>query len=146
MLKLFESMVQPILLYGCEIWGIFGWWSNKSPCIIQYLLNPKHPFELVHTKLCKNILGIHKKASDLMAKAELGRFPLMSNIVKHTCNYWQHILKVDSESLLSSTFKVLKDLSDKGQINYITRYKMLLEVLNKQDLINSIPSSETKKA
>ena len=25
MLKLFDSLVQPILTYGCEIWGVFGW-------------------------------------------------------------------------------------------------------------------------
>ena len=42
MLKLFDSCVAPILLYGCEVWG----YENTD--II----------EKVHTKFCKFIFGV----------------------------------------------------------------------------------------
>ena len=44
MLKLFDSCVAPILLYGCEVWG----YENTD--II----------EKVHTKFCKFIFGVSK--------------------------------------------------------------------------------------
>ncbi len=33
MIKLFDSMIQPILVYGSEIWAMFGWWKNDLECI-----------------------------------------------------------------------------------------------------------------
>ena len=36
-LKLFDKMVQPILPYSSEIWGLFGWKENSHPSIIPDL-------------------------------------------------------------------------------------------------------------
>ena len=103
---------------------LFGWRSNKINSIMQFLLSLKHPFELVHTKMCKNTPGVHRNASDsdLMAKSELGRFPLMSNIVKGICSYWQHVPKEEPNSLLSLTHKTLIIDAIKGLTNYYVRY------------------------
>ena len=97
-------------------------------------MNQKHPFELIHTKMCKNILGVHRKASDIMSKAELGRFPLMSNIVKNCFNYWQHILKADSSTLLSSMYTSLFSNTAKIRDNYFSRFNALMCCLEKEYL------------
>ena len=48
-LKIFESIVMPILLYGSEIWG-FDNTSNVEKIQIRYY---------------KNILGLHKNTSNV---------------------------------------------------------------------------------
>ena len=41
-LKLFDSIVSPILLYASEVWGIYEY---------------EH-IDIIHIKFCKNILGV----------------------------------------------------------------------------------------
>ena len=60
--KLFESLIQPILSYGSEVW---------APYLVRNLndrnfttLCDKNPGELQHIKLCKLILGVHRKATN----------------------------------------------------------------------------------
>lgn len=81
--KLFDSLVKPAILYGCEIWG---------PELLQY----KTPFdksaiEQFHLKFCKIILGLPWYTSNVASRAELGRFPLISEI---QCNIYSYYLRL----------------------------------------------------
>jgi hypothetical protein len=60
LLSLFDKMVKPILLYGCEIWG-FG---NNGV------------LEKVHLKFCKMILNLKTSTPNYMIYGELGRYPV----------------------------------------------------------------------
>jgi hypothetical protein len=57
-LELFDSMVKPIILDGCEIWG-FG--NNEI-------------IERIHLKFCKLLLHINTSTLDYMVDGELGRY------------------------------------------------------------------------
>jgi hypothetical protein len=59
-LDLFDKLVKPILLYGCEIWG---------SCNNDIL-------EKVHLKFCKIILHLKATTPNCMIYGELGRYPL----------------------------------------------------------------------
>ena len=63
---LFDAMVTPILLYSSEVWG-------QDKC---------NAYEPVHTKYCKNVLGIPYSTTNNSTRAELGRFPLCIKIYK----------------------------------------------------------------
>ena len=63
-LRLFDALIKPILLYGCEVWGVDV--SKKE----------RDPIEAVHVKFCKLVLGVGKNASNNACRAELGRYPL----------------------------------------------------------------------
>ena len=60
MLKLFDSSEEPILLYGCEVWG----YENLDI------------LEKVHTKFGKFIFGVSKYSHNMPVYGELGRYPL----------------------------------------------------------------------
>ena len=64
LLSLFDKMVKPILLYGCEIWG-FG--NNDV-------------LEKVHLKFCKMILNLKTSTPNYMIYDELGRYPVEIDI------------------------------------------------------------------
>ena len=62
-LKLFDSLVKPILLYCSDIWGA------------DERLNDISPIEQVHTKFLKQLLQVNTKATNIGVRAELGRIP-----------------------------------------------------------------------
>ena len=42
----------------------------------------KSPIETFHFEFCKNILGVHRNGSNLACRAELGGFPLFTEMLK----------------------------------------------------------------
>ena len=131
-LKLFDTMIQPILLYGSEIWGVYGYRKCTMEYIRKYLLNIKHMFEDLHTKMCRNALGVHKTATEILVKAELGRYPLMCNIVKNIYSYWQHLLGSKESSLVR---KVVLDNPAHNVMHYRTRVENIFESMNCEHLL-----------
>ena len=51
LLKLFDCLIRPIVNYGSEIW-ICGF--NIKESVLEKL-----PFEKLHNKFCKYLLGVH---------------------------------------------------------------------------------------
>lgn len=82
-MKIFDGIIKPILLYGCEIWG--------PKFKLNYESWDKNPVEIFHLEFCKNILGLHRNAPSLGCRAELGRFPLLSEIQKRAAKFWFHL-------------------------------------------------------
>ena len=75
-------------LYGCEVWGAFGHKTQNMTDILNTLLFlNKNPYELLHVKASKQILQISKCASTFGTLAELGRLPLMLNVICAICKY-----------------------------------------------------------
>lgn len=59
-LKLFDMLVRPITTYGSEIW--ISDFTQKN------LKSDNLPFEKIHNRFCKYLLGVHKKASNFAVK------------------------------------------------------------------------------
>ncbi len=142
MIRLFETMIQPVLLYGSEVWGIYGWRKNSVCCIKNFILSRNHRYESLHSKICKHILGIDRQCPDILAKAELGRYPLMGNIIKYTYSYWQHILLSEKSSLIQLALTVNINLDRKGFTSYYSRIKGLLTITEQREMI--YPSEKAK--
>ena len=71
-LDMFDRVIQPILLYGCEVWGF-----TKNTLI-----------EKLHMKYCKYIMHLNNKTPNFMVYGELGRFPLIINIKIRMVTFW----------------------------------------------------------
>ena len=95
-IKLFDSMIMPILSYGCEVWGF-----HKSPDI-----------EKIHLKFLKQLLGVHGKTPNTAVYGEFGRYPLL--IMRHIriIKYWFRIMKVP-DSLM---FKLVHMTDENGNL------------------------------
>ena len=90
-LKLFDTLISPILTYCSEIWSVF---SN---------LQDSEPFEKLHFEFMKEILGVHCKASNDACRAELGRLLMESKILFSCVKFLEHILHLDG-SLVKDIF------------------------------------------
>ena len=67
-LQLFDKLVKPILMYGCEVWGPDYMRQLNTKNNIQTIDNCF--CEMVHNKACKTILGIKKNSSNVASRAE----------------------------------------------------------------------------
>ncbi len=65
-LELFEWMIVPIMLYGCEVWGPENYIQTEK----------------LHLKFLKYILGVHERITNNIVYGELGRFSLEIQIKK----------------------------------------------------------------
>ena len=82
-LKLFDVLVKPTLLYACEAWGESTYYNLKDASPIF-----KDSFEKLQLKVCKQILGEHRKTMNIPVLAELGRFPLKLSIDAQMIKYF----------------------------------------------------------
>ena len=63
-LQLFDSLILPIALYGCEVWGC------KETDIMEKL----------HLQFCKMLLKVNKCTTTAMVLVELGTYPIKYHV------------------------------------------------------------------
>lgn len=75
-LKLFDTMILPIVTYGSEVWGF------ENVKIIEKL----------HVQFCKKIMRLRNSTPNYMVYGELGRYPIEIEInVKMVC-FWNKLI------------------------------------------------------
>ena len=97
-LKLFDSLVKPVLLYGCDIWG-----SAAS--------NPKNSIDKFVNKFYRTLLGVPHNTSTAGLHAELGRFPINVTIQQTMLKYWFRIITLPTNRLAAHCYWSLLDLN-----------------------------------
>ena len=111
-MDLFDKIVKPIILYGCEIWGY------TSLSLVERL----------HLKFCKHILNLNNSTPNFMVYGELGRYPLSINIKVRMITFWAKMilsnkLSTCAYALLhrqnSPWVKYVKSILDKCGLSYI---------------------------
>ena len=60
LVKLFDCMIQPILTYGSELWGMYEWRKQSPQCVLNAILQKDGKTEKLHTIFCKQVLGMNK--------------------------------------------------------------------------------------
>ena len=86
-IKLFDSMILPILNYASEIWGF----------------HPAPDIERVHLKFLKQILKVKSQTPSAAVYGELGRVPLHVMRKEHILKYWFKV-KCSTNTLLQETY------------------------------------------
>ena len=82
-LDLFNKILKPILLYGCEIWGF----SNLDT------------IEQLYLKFCKYALCVHKSTPNSMVYGELGRYPLSISVKLRMLTFWANVIHCNTSKL-----------------------------------------------
>ena len=90
-LKILDSVIEPISLYGCEIWGPL---ANHD--LEKW---DKHQTETLHAEFCKSILRTQRKTPNNACRAELGRYPLIIKIKKRALKFYDHLKESDRDAL-----------------------------------------------
>ena len=86
-LKLFDTMIVPILLYGSEVWGVYNF----------------KEVDKLHIRFCKNLLGVRQQTPNMAVYGELGRLPLSVIAKSRSIKFWLKI-KNNANSPISSLY------------------------------------------
>lgn len=73
---MFDKIVKPILLYGCEVWG-FG-----NIALVEKL----------HLKVYKHILNLKSSTPNYMVYGELGKYLLIINVKVRMIVFWSKLV------------------------------------------------------
>ena len=90
-MQLFDSVVLPVLLYGCEIWGF------ENLAII----------EKVHLQFLKYTLHLKNSTPLCMIYGELGRLPIECEIKKRMIKFWMRLIATNNNKLSNKIYQVL---------------------------------------
>lgn len=88
---LFEKIVKPILLYGCEVWGFVK---------LDIL-------ERVHLKFCKLLLNLKQSTPSYMVYGELGAYPLYVSVKARMIGYWSKLIDTECTKFSSILYQLL---------------------------------------
>ena len=109
---LFDSLVKPVLLYGCQVI------TPNSPLAL-YLAKPStytsssetflkrialDPYEKFHLRFLKWCLSVHSKASNVGCWGDTGRYPLTLDAIKLSIDYFNRAKNSKQDTLLYATY------------------------------------------
>ena len=84
------------------------------------MLNNVTAYEKVHTTFCKQILRVTKR-SNIPVKLELGRMPLIYNIIKQIVKFYCRLQLMSNDRLLKQIYNVTANVSYNinNAVNYV---------------------------
>ena len=115
-LKLFDSLVAPILTYAIEVWGPTLADTKKvtnTQSLKSIMESPS--IERLNVKLCKHVLGVSRKSCNDAARGELGRYPILLMSVHRCINYAKHCYSLPVDNFARASSTPLMDDSDLQQ-------------------------------
>ena len=128
-IKIFEKVVEPILLYNCEVSLAY---FPKSWTIDKFKKNMWKIGEEVNKvtlSFLRQLLGVHKKTSNLGILSETGKYPLSVKIFTRIIKYWYRLETSENELLKASKeTNLFQDRQGLQNWHRIARY--LIEITN----------------
>ncbi len=139
-LELFEKVIQPICLYGCEAWGA----SNNDV------------IEKLHLKFLKYILKVKTSTPSIMVYGETGMFPMDIAIKQRMLNFWFRIVIGKIDKFTTKMYNVLLNLFNNNiyKSPWLSFIQKMLDdtgmsfVWNRQDMLGYVKDtmSDLEKA
>ena len=139
LLHLFDHMIKPIALYGCEIWGTLTARIQEKDKHLHDIFK-EWEAESLNIKFCKYILEAGKKSTNIAIISELGRYPMYFSIIQNILLYWHRLQSSPESSLLHKAYKENINLSQ-GNVN--CWYKNVIYFSKKINL--ALPECKTFK-
>jgi len=127
-LKLFDSLVKPILLYSCEAWAD----SVKTDDNITNLLQ-RNKLEKFQIRIYKQLLAVSRKTTNISVLLELGRYPITIYMKHQTIKYFLRLAQLNQERILYKHYKKEIENHNLGKNNFIS---YITNILNNMGMSN----------
>jgi hypothetical protein len=103
--KMFDTQIQPILTYGCEVWG----------------LTADHTaLERVHLFAIKRLLNVSIKTPTVLIYNESGRYPMYIQTHTRCIKFWLKLTRMDDSRLPRKAYTMLYRLHSNNSKNWVT--------------------------
>jgi hypothetical protein len=91
--------------------------------------------ENIHVKVCKLILGVHRKATNNAVRGELGSYPLLISMLTLSFKYWW---KLNQDCSFGSSSLVVQALIENRSFQYGNYFTWSKGIKSICSLINNI--------
>ena len=142
-IKIFEKVVEPILLYNCEVTEAFlpDKWNYEK--FLSKMWDSCGELNMVILSFLRQILGVHKKTTNLGLLAETGKFPICLKIFSHIMKYWMRV-STTSKKMLKQAYLVNCTEYENGNRNWMKIVKFLKVFTDTNENISSSQDIEKK--
>ncbi len=102
-------------------------------------------FDKLDLRLCKSILGVHRRTANDAVRGDLGRFPMTLFILKQVFKFWMRVAKGNSNSLLEACYIENVNLVNNGKACWLGHIKnIVLNTLGFQEAWDNQGSTHPK--
>ena len=108
-IELFEKVIEPTLLYGCELWGM-----ENTECIEQFRL-----------KSYKQILQVRNSTPSYIIYGELGKLPLKCAIKSRMLKFWSKTVMGKVEKIPYQILNIM--INDGCDYKWVTYIRNILD-------------------
>ena len=145
---IFDHTVKPVILYGSEIWGTFNTNKFNTDGSFYNLCND-FILEKLNIKACRFILGLNKRCTNAAVRGEIGRFPILFNIIINILKYWVRINE-SKDPLIKEALHLSEEIHESKKDSWLGNVYKIIEFLGlkKHDILkkkNSIKNIILKK-
>jgi hypothetical protein len=91
-IRLFDALVQPVMLYAVEMWGLRDVGKGELAA------------DLVHRAFLRRLLGVRTGTPNVAVLAETGQYPLQVVAAKLLLNYWNRLVDMDDSRVVKRAF------------------------------------------
>ena len=116
-IKLFNTLVKPIALYGCEIWGMDLLKLLKG----DFNLLDRTFSEKLQNKFCKMALGVGKRSINCAVRNELCVLPMCLTIFKRILDYNHRLADLPDDRIAYNAYIDDRNANDHGFSNNKSR-------------------------
>ena len=105
-LRLFDSLIKPVLLYGSEVWSVCKPQkrTKNGDFDTQNCSSNIKTLDKFVNKFYRTLLGIPNTSSTVGTHFELGRLPIKLNIFKAMLKYWFRLVTLPKSRLVSHCY------------------------------------------
>lgn len=140
-MKLFDSIVKPVALYGAQVWSdrFLSLFERHDLGAFDRL-----PFEKLQNKICKCALRVGKYTSNDASRAELGRYPLIISVAQIVVAFWCQIL-ASPDKLVHSAYSEELKADSEGKRTWATLVRRILARCGLQRVWDAQSVSDNKQ-
>ena len=135
---LHQTMVDPILLHGCEIWAVEGRYEELVRHGIYATYNDigKKPLTMEHIKrrYVRIHMGLPRSAPILAIRGDSGVAPLYVEALARTFQYLQILQKSSPTSLLGVALATQEQMAERGTPCWLTSIQATTKLMQLEDV------------
>ena len=138
-IKLFEKIIEPILLHNSEISGAYFPITWNYEKFVEKIWNIGEELNKVVIGFLRQILGVHKKSCVSAVMAETGKYPICIKIFTRIIKYWLRASTTDN-NLIKSTYRLNEKRFNDGNhswtkiVMFLRRYTNITDTPSKENL------------
>ena len=130
LLYIFDIAIVPILLYACYV--------NLNCDKWEYC-----EIEKIHTQFIKRILGVNRTTTNVLARGEVGRYPLQREALLRNIHFIQYLERKHDDVIVKQAYNY-EQMRNDTEITILSSIKTLVVQHNKEEIIK-IKSKDLKQ-